>query len=91
MSAMSEDLRPLCAGCKRGLDGPGWLVLTGKFGQPSYFFCPECEHTSQWAVWIARQLGPDGEAAGCTGMLRLESDKPGEVFGMIRDVPDEEG
>ena len=42
------------------------------------------------AEWIDRNLGPDGQAAGCTGMVRLESGSPAEVFGMIRDIGDDE-
>jgi hypothetical protein len=61
-----------------------WLVLLGIYGQPSYFFCPECEQTD--AEWIERQLGEEGERAGCTGIVRLETGSPAEVYGLIRDM-----
>ncbi len=96
---MATTLAPQCAGwigypdwdtghrCDRQLDdGPGprnWLVLLGQYGQPCYFICPECEQAM--TDWIDRQLGEEGQAAGCTGMVRLESGRPGEVLGMIRD------
>lgn len=89
---------PRCGGrddagdqCQRelddGQDDGRWLVLTGKYGQPCYFICPECEQKPDIAAWIERQLSPEGEAAGCTGMLRLETGSPREVLGMIRDIP----
>ena len=88
-------MAPQCAGgpdadhrCTRKLDDPGqdrrWLVLLGIYGQPSYFFCPECEQTD--AEWIERQLGEEGERAGCTGIVRLETGSPAEVYGRIRDM-----
>lgn len=91
-------MAPQCAGyddqngrCPRslddGLDDGGWLVLLGSHGQPAYFFCPECEQTH--GEWIERQLSEEGQRAGCTGEVRLESGAPGEVFGMIRDIDDE--
>ena len=82
---------PQCAGgpdvehrCQRHIDDPGqdprWLVLLGIYGQPSYFFCPECEQTE--ADWINQQLGEEGERAGCTGMVRLETGTLEEVCGL---------
>jgi hypothetical protein len=95
---MTRTLAPQCAGyteetgrCPRkiddGNDDGRWLVLTGTHGQPAYFFCPECEVTHD--EWIERNIGPEGQAAGCTGMVRLESGRPAEIFGMVRDIEDE--
>jgi hypothetical protein len=84
---MSDTLAPRCAGgCGRDLSdgGAGWLVLLGVMGQPRYFFCPDCEQEK--ADWIERQLSEEGEAAGCTAMVRLQSGTPAEVLGMVRDI-----
>ena len=85
---------PQCAGwigdhrCDRqlddGQDDGRWLTLLGRFSMPVYFICPACE-TGAMAEWIDRQLGEDGRAGGCAGMVRLESGTPGEVLGMVRD------
>lgn len=85
---------PHCAGdCGRHVDDPDqkgkrWLVLLGKIGQPAYFYCNDCEQSE--AEWIERQLGPEGQEAGCTGMVRLETGSSAELVGMVRDIPDAE-
>ena len=42
--------------------------------------------TATDAEWIERQLGEEGERAGCTGIVRLETGSPAEVYGLIRDM-----